>query len=75
MLTYGLMKERKECRKCRWFSENLAWWDWLKVPVNLRSKVIGRCYRPRDNYEDYVIIEVENPKKCKFYKPETVKGG
>jgi len=67
---HGLMKERKECKKCRWFSEHLAWWDWLRVPPELKEQIIGRCYRPRNNYSDYAIVKAQNPKKCPFYEPK-----
>ena len=65
-----IMNERKECRKCKYFSKHLAWWEWIWLPVEIRKKIIGRCFRPRDNLEEYPIMEVENKKKksCKYFK-------
>jgi len=63
------IKERKECRKCYWFSTKLGWWDWLKIPVKMRKKVIGRCFRPRDNWQEYPVVESEKKRPCPHYKP------
>lgn len=61
------IRERKECRACRYFSKQLAWWDWLMIPVAYRRFVVGKCIRPRQNWNEYVVV-IEPKKHCKYYR-------
>jgi len=71
-----IINERADCRTCKWFTTHCAF-EWAYV-MDLEKKgyvVIGRCYRPRDNYFDYFIVEHTNIQKdCKDAEIETESG-
>lgn len=61
------IRERKECRNCYYFSPRLAWWHWLMIPVAYRKLVVGRCIRPRWNWNEYAIVESKEKTHCNYY--------
>jgi hypothetical protein len=63
-----IMSERKECRECKWFSQRLTWWEMLPIEPEQRRDIIGKCFRPRDNWQTYPIKKVKNPKSCRFFE-------
>jgi len=37
---------------------------------DIRKKVIGKCFRPRKTWIDYLIVEKENRKPCEYFEPK-----
>ena len=65
--------EREKCKRCRWFSNKVTFFEYfyyVSLSDDIRKKVIGKCFRPRKTWIDYLIVEKENRKPCEYFEPK-----